>query len=499
MLVRAKLPSTSVGGDFQVFARLRDGSRLAVGSPVVIAGVRVGEVSRLAVEGAFARVDIRLADGVSIPADSWILKRAESAFGDSYLEIIPGDEAGAFGGRKLASGEQITRVIDGGSTDKVLRSIASAVPRIERGLDTAHNLAAEGRKWASGDLKATIEGMDRWVEQGRIERPIDDAARAMARFESQVTSAADAIETAKPQIRRGIVRATQAIAGAHKQMNDLEADLRSGFADVRAGMDRVDPTLAQMSDVVAAVHDGRGDNFKGKLGRLVNDPQVGDSLDDVTEGTRDAAGRLNPFKSWLGVRTEWNLLGSTPRFYVTAELAARNDKFYVIESSKSTQGALPEDHLTDVINAQTYRRYQQIEEGYRFTAQIGKRLGILRLRGGVKESAAGIGADVLLDNGSLKLSFDAFGGFERAPRVKLAGAIEVFRWVYILGGIDDLLNSPKELSIVTGNADEPGYFTKLRYGRDYFLGATIQFTDEDLAMLVRVYGAMLVGLALADR
>lgn len=465
----------------------------------MIAGVRVGEVSRLAVEGAFARVDMALADDVSLAVDSWIIKRAESAFGDSYLEIIPGSEPGTPGVRQLASGEQIVRVIEGGSTDQVLRSIARALPRIERGLDSAVDVAAKGRKWASGPLKETITDVDRWLSEGRIEKPLDAAAQAMAKFESQVTSAADAIATAKPQIRSGLVRTSRTIADAHQQMNDLEMQLRTELANVRAGMDRVDPTIEQIGDVVAAVHDGRGDDFKGKLGRLVNDPQLGDSLGDITDDTRAAVGRLDPFTSWLGVRAEWNLLGGTPRFYVSAELAARNDKFYVIESSKSTQGALPQDHLTDVVDAQTYRRYQQIEEGYRFTAQFGKRLGILRLRGGIKESAAGIGADVLLNHGSLRFSADVFGGFERTPRVKLAGAIEVFRWIYILGGIDDVFNSPRELAIITGNASEPGYFTKLRYGRDYFLGATIQFTDEDLAMLVRIYGAMLVGLALSDR
>ena len=32
----------------------------------------------------------------------------------------------------------------------------------------------------------------------------------------------------------------------------------------------------------------------------------------------------------------------------------------------------------------------------------------------------------------------------------------------------------------------------LRYGRDYFIGTSLQFTDEDLAVLLRVYCAILV-------
>lgn len=33
----------------------------------------------------------------------------------------------------------------------------------------------------------------------------------------------------------------------------------------------------------------------------------------------------------------------------------------------------------------------------------------------------------------------------------------------------------------------------IRLGRDYFLGATVDFTDEDLAALIRIVGALLVG------
>lgn len=496
LLVRSKVPTTRVGGGFHVFARFRDASRLAVGSPVVIAGVRVGEISRLSIEGAFARIDMAVADRLEIPTDSWITKRAESAFGDSYLEIIPGDDTGAPGAVPLRNGQQIVRVIEGGSTDQVLRAIARTMPRIDRGLDAVHDLALEGRTWSSGRFTEAVLDVDHWFSQDRIEKPIEAADRAMQRFEDQTARAGEAIAAAKPTIDTGMDRLTGRIADARTQMRDIKTAIRAGLARARDGMDRVDPTLEQIRDVVAAADQGRGDDFAGRLGQLVNDPQLGTTLDDTTEAVRDATGRLDPFKSWLGVRTEWNLLSGTPRFYVTAELQARNDKFYVIEGSKSTQGALPQDELREVLDAQAYQRYQQIKEGYRLTAQIGKRFGMLQLRAGIKESTVGFGADVLLGEGALRLSADAFGSFSYTPRLKIAGALRVFRSVYILGGVDDALNAPGVLAIATGNTDVPGYFTKLRYGRDYFLGATIQFTEADLALLTRVYGAMLVGLAL---
>src|ERR1700759_5567824 len=102
------MPATHLGGHFYTYPRFRDGSRLATGSPVMIAGVRIGEVSRLTIEGTFARVDMELVDSTDIPIDSWITKKAESAFGDNYLELIPGGNSeGATPERRLKSGEPI--------------------------------------------------------------------------------------------------------------------------------------------------------------------------------------------------------------------------------------------------------------------------------------------------------------------------------------------------------------------------------------------------------
>jgi len=64
----------------------------------------------------------------------------------------------------------------------------------------------------------------------------------------------------------------------------------------------------------------------------------------------------------------------------------------------------------------------------------------------------------------------------------------------VLAGVDDALNSPGYLQIVSGNPEAPKTFDEVRFGRDYFAGAMLHFTDEDISVLLRVYGALLVGL-----
>ena len=495
LVVRARLPTTRVEGDFLTYAKFRDGSRLAVGSPVVIAGVRVGVIEKLTVEGSLARIDMRLRDGLDLPVDSFATRRADSLFGDSYIEIIPG--GGGEGGateRRLVSGQPITHLVEGGSTDAALRAFAAAMPQIDNALETVHRAVVTGRKWVGGPLEDRLTGVADWLNEGHIERPLAAAAESMARVDELTSRAADATARSSPEVMRTLDRIDSTIVSARTRMRDVKTGLVDALHDTRQGLDRVDPQIAQATELMAAINDGSGDDWKGTLGRLINDPGLGETLDDVTSGAREAVGSFNRFKSWLGMRVEYDWFSRDVRFYATAEIRARNDRFYLVEAERGPLGGIPHDELSDAVEQAAYTRAQSIPDRIRFTAQFGKQLGRFSVRGGLKDSTFGIGVDALLFEGRLKLSADVYGAFQPTPRVKLAGALAVFHSIYVLGGVDDALNSPGYLSVVTGNAGAPKTFDHMRYGRDYFAGAMLMFNDADISVLLRVYGALLVGL-----
>jgi phospholipid/cholesterol/gamma-HCH transport system substrate-binding protein len=260
-------------------------------------------------------------------------------------------------------------------------------------------------------------------------------------------------------------------------------------------MDGLDKPVDDFAELLSAVNEGRGEDYKGTLGRLINDPKLADSIEEGTDSLREGMSSFSRFKSWLGLRSEFNVFSRQPRFYVTAEIRARTDKFYLVELERGGLGDIPDDSLSDAIGTNAYTRRQEIHDGLRFTVQFGKTFGNwFQIRGGIKESTFGFGADMLLRQGKLKLSADMFGGYQYTPRIKLAGALAVFRSIYVIAGVDDVLTTPGYLSIVKGNTDVPTQFDEVRYGRDYFLGAELHFDDADLSMLLRVYGALLIGL-----
>jgi len=72
---------------------------------------------------------------------------------------------------------------------------------------------------------------------------------------------------------------------------------------------------------------------------------------------------------------------------------------------------------------------------------------------------------------------DVAGDARALARLKIAAAVRLFRYLYVLGGFDDAFNS--RVASAGGT------------GRDYFLGATLRFNDEDLRSLLILAGGSL--------
>jgi phospholipid/cholesterol/gamma-HCH transport system substrate-binding protein len=494
LLIRAKVPSTRTSGSFHTYALFRDASRLPIGSPVVIAGVQVGVIEKLTIEGPLARIDMRLRDDLDLPVDSFATRRADSLFGDSYVEIIPTDGEGAAAQRRLKSGEPIAHVVEGSSADTILRGIAAAFPKIDNALEVVHDTAIDGRKWVTGPAVEGLKRTDEWLAESHIEAPIESADRAVTRLDELTARGADAVASAVPDVTQAFDRIDQTVAGARSRMRDVKDGVVQALRDTRDGLDGVDPQIAQAAEVMAAINEGRGDDWKGTLGRAVNDRELGDRLDEITGDAREAVAGLNSFRSWLGMRLEYDVFSRATRLYATAQIRVRNDKFYLAEFERGPLGGVPNDELSEVVGDRAYLRRQEIHDRMRFTAQFGKQLGRFAVRGGIKDSTFGAGADALFLDGRLKLSADLYGAFEATPRLKIAGALAVFHSLYVLAGIDDALNRPGYLSIISGNPGAPKAFDSVRHGRDYFVGTMLTFTDDEIAVMLRVYGALLVGL-----
>jgi phospholipid/cholesterol/gamma-HCH transport system substrate-binding protein len=518
-LVWKNLGQNPAGKDnYALFAKFRDASGLPKGTKVVVAGLPKGEVIGLDIEGRYAKVTFKLDDEIPVWSSAVIVKKARSLLGDNYLEIDPGEEIRQTPDgrrqsytrlgppcptyhdsdrRKADACRQIPNVIEATTPDQLLHRIEQTMPNVDRVLESVRDLSEDMRRIVNGPLQSVATRVDGLVqrEAPTVADVIERADRSMAKIEQITNDLHKITKGADPRIESILKNLDEASAEAKGLVATAKSELTQTGDKLREKLDKVDGVIENTRSITQKI-----DEDKGTLGRLVNDPTIADNVEQITDDAKGFLGTLFGLKAYVGLRSEYNVGAGLLRHYISVELHTRPDKFYLIELEKGPRGDYPDVTLTfdPTVDPNHWIRKTVIEDKVRFTFQFAKRFAWLTLRYGLKESTGGVGADAALQwfDRDLRLSADVFdASFDQYPRVKLAAAYEVFRHVYVLGGIDELLNKPQELPIIKGTSLVPVQFDTFRYGRDYFFGAMLRFNDEDLSALLAVGGSAVGGAA----
>lgn len=115
--------SISVGGfswrgrlGLKLFALFDETGALTVRAPVVIAGVRVGEVSNISLDKNFrANVEMNLDPDLKLPKDTFANIVTAGVLGDRYIELEPGGDD-----QILKTGDTITHTSNAVILEKIL-------------------------------------------------------------------------------------------------------------------------------------------------------------------------------------------------------------------------------------------------------------------------------------------------------------------------------------------------------------------------------------------
>ena len=510
--------TTQSGQEF--FVRIKDASGLPKGSKVVVAGLKKGGVLRLVVDGRYARIYFTLATDIKVWSNATLSKKASSLLGENYLEVDPGDpvmqrsDGTTVPATPLGwSGEhrcpnynspdralrdpcrQILNVVEAVTPDQLIHRIEATLPNVDRVLESVRDLSEDVRRIVNGPMQRVADRVDTLVqnEAGTIERIIERAERTVAAVEGLTADVRNITKGADPKVEKILSELEAASAEARVLVSTAKDELKATGDSVRGKLDKLDGVISNTESITQKINED-----KGTLGKLVNDPAIADNVEAITQDAGQFLGTLFGLKAYVGLRSEFNVSSRLASHYVSVELHTRPDKFYLIELQKGPRGDYPDVTLTmdPTIDPNRWIKRSVIHDDIRFTFQFAKRFNWLTLRYGIKESTGGIGADadVAWFNRKLRFSTDLFdASFDRYPRLKLTAAVEVFRHLYVLGGIDDLLNPQKELQITSGTADVPIQFETYKYGRDVFFGGMLRFNDEDLAALLTVGGSALAG------
>ncbi|MDB4989899.1 MAG: Mce family protein, partial [Myxococcaceae bacterium] len=266
---------------FIAYAVFDDVQGLVEKSRVVVAGIPVGVIEKIKLQGDRARVDIRISSGVKLYKDATVAQRSASLLGETLLVIHPGNPKQP----PLKDGDQIAAEVKGAGTDDIMKSvgeIAESVKKVTSQLERAFGTDVAGNQMASAlkDLSEAIAGVNRTIQANE-----EVVSTTLANVESITSDARPKVEAILSHIEdlsknidllvghnvkgldNGLGRVDDTIASVQKAAHDLEASMKG----VREVTERT----------------ARGE---GTVGRLTKDEKLINEVEGIVEGVNNVVG-----------------------------------------------------------------------------------------------------------------------------------------------------------------------------------------------------------------
>ncbi len=505
---------------YVVHAFFTDATGLTWKSRVQIAGIQVGEVDKITLEGQRARLDLRVKNGIDLKADACLTKVFPSALlPDALLEV----SLGAEGSPSLASlpreQREVKCVREGASTQKLIASMSKIAADVQVVTAELTRMVGDQR----GSMREIIENI------ANLTRRLDETVSANSGKLSRLLSNAEAISadvrdltgSEKERIRE-IVRNTEAVSrelrqvlasaqavmdggsgGAGVTAPDTGAGTVAGVGGgtgsqpgpsggagpagaptggdargVKQAVERANDSLARLDTLLAKLQEG--DSVAGKL---LSDKRLGNKVGEAIETYANYADSVNRMQVEVRLRSEWLLNQTAAKTYFGIRLVPRPDKYYIFEVVSDPRGV---DTVTT--NTTTVATTSTHEQKLTYSLQMAKRYGPVAFRVGVIESSGGVGSDLHLFDDRLQVSVSVYQ-FSRPfqgvfPRAKVWVNWSFLQHFHVTAGSDDFLNQWR-------SGRYPGG-PKFSLGADVFFGGGIFFTDDDLKTLIGMGAASMV-------
>lgn len=449
---------------YQLYALLDDASGVVKRSHVKVAGIPVGTIEQVSLQGNQAKVEIRINEGVELFEDATVSKATTSLLGEYVVVIAPGTQ----GRPRLKQGDQIRVLSEGASTDDILlevREIARDLRKVSQSL-----AASIGAKQGEDDIKATLhhvaqatEALNLTVRENRatITRVLNNVERITREGAPEVAKILENVRVTTEEVRQAVAKSNDPSAPSGELRQIVEKVNRAG--------DDMEEVLSNMEQVTSRLEKG-----EGTLGRLSKDETLIDEVEGVAEGVGDFVDGINRIRTVVSLRSDYQFLTKTVKSFVEVRLQPQEDKYYSFEVISDPRGYTFVEQLdvssTNPNDPANYREVRtRTTNDFRFSLQFAQRMGPFWGRFGIKESTGGVGLDTVLFDDRFELRQDLFAfGEASVPRYRVFLGYEFLHRLWFLGGLDDILSNSR---------------------RDYFLGLQIRFDDHDLKTVLPFAGS----------
>jgi phospholipid/cholesterol/gamma-HCH transport system substrate-binding protein len=448
-------PDAGTEGGYRVYAYLPDVTGIAPHSRVMISGIQVGTVDRIWLDGGRARVDIKMFPTAPLYDDAAVGRRAASLIGEYFIVLAPGTE----GLPQIPDRGQIKHYIDEPTIESIQGQVAGILKDVKTVTETLKGTVGSdnGKDQLEKILKnlaEVTEALNDTVKENRtaVRDTINNINTITNNSQPNINAILDNLRRVTDDVRK--------MTGTSSGEDGKPGELRSAASRIDKATTSLESALVHAENVAARV-----DRGEGTLGKLTKDETLINEVENVVENVGDLVGPIGRLQTVVGLRLDYNFLANTVKSYVELRLQPSEDKYYLIEVVNDPRGLTTFEQVNvDTTNPNDPPHYRETRtvttNAFRFSFQFAKRFGPFTGRFGIKESTGGLGLDLHLLDDRFELRQDLFGfGEQISPRWRVALGYEFIRKLWLLGGVDDILNADR---------------------RDYFIGLQLRFNDKDL-------------------
>lgn len=483
------------GESYTINAYLDDAGGLLVGSPVQVAGVKIGQVEAIQLEGRRARVRLSIFTRYTLRADASVEVKSLGILGDKLINIQPGSESAI----PLQDGDTIALTLPGASLDNLvdnlgailndLRSVTAALrntlggeageERLESILNSTNaatrdlariTATAESRL---GGILSNLSSFSHDLQGLGAENrtAIGSIVENLDYFTSDLRGITTENRERFTQILRNLDIFLSALATDGPQITaDLRAlitrnkqELEDTLGNLNRSFQRLERTLANTESI-----SGKLDRGEGSLGKLINDETTVDELNSALSGLNRFLSEAQRIRLDLGGSTEYLSRQGVFKSYFDIRIQPLRDRYYLIQLVDNPRGKVSQKTVKRTTDGTLSEiKETEIQEDFQFTLLIAQRYYDTEFRGGLIESKFGMGVSQHFGSeDQYRIGLDVWDfDNEAGAHVKISALWKFYSNAFLVVGGDDLASDDKKL-------------------RDAFFGIGLHFNEDSLKPLL---------------
>ncbi|HYA49225.1 MAG TPA: MlaD family protein [Burkholderiales bacterium] len=381
---------------YPIYIRYESSLGLDKTAAVKMAGIKIGYVKDIQLEGRRSKVILSIYPKYKIPRGSKAIQSVQGLLGEKYVDVQPSIED-----EYLRPGDELVPGPSSGldQLTPMLNALGNDLQQVAR------NLREMTGKETRDNFAEAIKNLSELT--GEVERLV---AENRGRVTQTLTSASDTARSLDERVKDLAQNANATLGEIQRLLQENRGDIRDSVTKLKDVLSKIEESVTLLNKTLDKIQKG-----EGSVGKLVNDEGLYNEARGAVRDVRRIAETVSNLRPTLDIRGEYLTRSRFLKGILGVGLWYK-DKAFVL--AQAVRGPVP-DRFT-------------------FSAQGGMRFGDFAPRAGVIESELGAGLDYYAFKDRLVLSVEGLN-WNRATSPVFRTFARFFpqKNVYVVLGLED--------------------------------------------------------------